>query len=141
MITVPELWHKIKEFNLPSVILDSLNSMNFTTMQTSKIWYYSELIKISNRECDLLAKIVTQSDIAALMYSSGTTGMSKGVILTHKNFIANSLMMMADQDRYGDPKNVFFCFLPMFHIYGLSVITDHLLAASEREHGGFDGQV
>uniref|UniRef100_A0A2N9GKZ5 AMP-dependent synthetase/ligase domain-containing protein n=1 Tax=Fagus sylvatica TaxID=28930 RepID=A0A2N9GKZ5_FAGSY len=110
-------------------------------MQTSKIWYYSELIKISNRECDLLAKIVTQSDIAALMYSSGTTGMSKGVILTHKNFIANSLMMMADQDRYGDPKNVFFCFLPMFHIYGLSVITDHLLAASEREHGGFDGQV
>lgn len=64
-----------------------------------------------------------QSDTAALLYSSGTTGKSKGVILTHKNFIAMSMMVTADQDRYGEPKNVYLCFLPMFHVFGLSAIT------------------
>jgi 4-coumarate--CoA ligase len=120
VITVPELWHKIEEFNLPSIMLSSSNSMKIKS--NSKIWYYSELIK-SNRVFDLSAKNVRQSDIAALMYSSGTTGTSKGVILTHKNFIATSLMVTADQDRHGEPRNVFLCFLPMFHAYGLSVIT------------------
>nr|POF08511.1 4-coumarate--coa ligase-like 7 [Quercus suber] len=32
-------------------------------------------------------------------------------------------MVPADQDRYGDPRNVFLCFLPMFHIFGLSVVS------------------
>ena len=88
----------------------------------SRIWFYSELIR-SNPACDFSAKNVRQSDVAALLYSSGTTGTSKGVILTHKNFIATSLMMTADQDRHGEPRNMFLCFLPMFHTYGLSVIT------------------
>ncbi|XP_059428589.1 probable CoA ligase CCL10 [Corylus avellana] len=120
IITVPELWHKIKEFNLPSIMLSSSNSMKLKS--NSKIWYYSELIK-SNRLFDLSAKNVRQSDIAALLYSSGTTGTSKGVILTHKNFIATSLMVTADQDRHGEPRNAFLCFVPMFHAFGLSVIT------------------
>ncbi|XP_050243175.1 probable CoA ligase CCL10 isoform X3 [Quercus robur] len=117
VITVPELWHKIKELNLPSIIIGSWKSTS------SKIWHYSELIEMSSMECELPDKTVKQSDTAALMYSSGTTGTSKGVILTHRNFIAASLMVPADQDRYGDPRNVFLCFLPMFHIFGLSVVT------------------
>ncbi|XP_059463366.1 probable CoA ligase CCL10 isoform X1 [Corylus avellana] len=120
IITVPELWHKIEEFNLPSIMLSSSNSMKLKS--NSKIWYYSELIK-SNRVFDLSAKNVRQSDIAALLYSSGTTGTSKGVILKHKNFIATSLMVTADQDRHGEPRNVFLCFVPMFHVFGLSAIT------------------
>jgi 4-coumarate--CoA ligase len=119
LITVPELWHKIEEFNLPSIILSSSKSK---IVSNPKIWYYSELIK-SNRDCDLPEKTVKQSDTAALLYSSGTTGKSKGVILTHKNFIAMSMMVTADQDRYGEPKNVYLCFLPMFHVFGLSAIT------------------
>ncbi|KAG6692716.1 hypothetical protein I3842_10G128400 [Carya illinoinensis] len=122
IITVPELWHKIEKFNLPSIIIPSSNSTSITNMTTSKIWYYSELIK-SNRACDFPATNVTQSDIAVLLYSSGTTGTSKGVILTHQNFIVTSLMVTADQDQYCDPKNVFLCFLPMFHVFGLVVIT------------------
>ncbi|KAE8099658.1 hypothetical protein FH972_017620 [Carpinus fangiana] len=120
VITVPELWHKIEAFNLPSIMLSSSNFMKIKS--NSKIWYYSELIK-SNRVFDLSATNVRQSDIAALLYSSGTTGTSKGVILTHKNFIATSLMVTADQDRHGQPRNVFLCFIPMFHAFGLSVIT------------------
>jgi 4-coumarate--CoA ligase len=66
---------------------------------------------------------VKQSDIATLLYSSGTTGVSKGVILTHGNFIAASLMVSMDQVMAGEIHNVFLCFLPMFHVFGLAVIT------------------
>ncbi|XP_075637191.1 putative CoA ligase CCL10 [Castanea sativa] len=121
VITVPELWHKINELNLPSIIIGSSKSMSFKETPSSKIWYYSELIEMSNVECELPDKAVTQSDMAALMYSSGTTGKSKGVITMHKNLIATSLMVTADQDRCGDPRNVFLCFVPMFHMFGLSV--------------------
>lgn len=65
---------------------------------------------------------MTQSDLAALFYSSGTTGTSKGVMLTHKNFIASALVSTSDQEDYGDPKTVSLCFLPLFHIYALSGI-------------------
>ncbi|XP_075637735.1 putative CoA ligase CCL10 isoform X2 [Castanea sativa] len=123
VITVPELWHNIKELNLPSIIIGSSKYTSFAEVPSSKIWYYSEPIEMSIMECELPDKTVKQTDTAALMYSSGTTGTSKGVILTHRNFIAASLMVPADQDRYGDPKNVFLCFLPMFHIFGLSVVT------------------
>jgi 4-coumarate--CoA ligase len=51
------------------------------------------------------------------------TRMSKGVILTHKNFTAMSLMVTADQDRHDEPRNMFMCFIPMFHVLGLSMIT------------------
>ena len=95
--------------------------MSFIETPSSKICYYSELIEMSNMEYELPDKVVTQSDMAALMYLSGTTGMSKGVITTHKNLIETSLMVTANQDRYGDPRNVFLCFVPMFHIFMLLV--------------------
>lgn len=63
-----------------------------------------------------------QDEVAALLYSSGTTGTSKGAILTHRNFITTSLMVTSDQDQYKESQNVFLCFLPMFHVMGLSVI-------------------
>ncbi|KAK4583152.1 hypothetical protein RGQ29_026086 [Quercus rubra] len=99
VITVPELWHKIEELNLSSIIIGSSKSTSFAETPSSKIWHYSELIEMSSMECELPDKTVKQTDTAALMYSSGT---SKGVILTHRNFIAASLMVPADQDRYGD---------------------------------------
>ncbi|GMN39223.1 hypothetical protein TIFTF001_008452 [Ficus carica] len=123
VITVPELYEKIEKFNLPTIILDSSKSSGIAP--NSRIWNYSDLIKTtssSNGFADFPASDVSQADVAALPYSSGTTGTSKGVILTHRNFISASLMITADQDWYAEGKNVFLCFLPMFHIFGLSVI-------------------
>ncbi|VVA09459.1 PREDICTED: 4-coumarate--CoA ligase [Prunus dulcis] len=120
VITVPELWPKIKGFNLPTILLgSSIGAPN------PRVRYFSDLVKISEDPdpfSNLPAISVKQSDVAALLYSSGTTGKSKGVILTHRNFITTSLMVTADQDRYGEPINVFLCIVPMFHIFGLSVI-------------------
>lgn len=66
---------------------------------------------------------IKQGDTAALLYSSGTTGLSKGVVLTHGNFIAAAVMIGMDDDLAGEANDVFLCVLPMFHVFGLAVVT------------------
>jgi acyl-CoA synthetase (AMP-forming)/AMP-acid ligase II len=55
-------------------------------------------------------------DVVALPYSSGTTGLPKGVMLTHRNLVANICQYLAIQMREGDRV---LAVLPFFHIYGL----------------------
>jgi acyl-CoA synthetase (AMP-forming)/AMP-acid ligase II len=64
-------------------------------------------------------------DLVAMPYSSGTTGFPKGVMLTHRNLIANLLQIEAT--RIFDPQDVVICVLPLFHIYGLMVILNECL--------------
>jgi acyl-CoA synthetase (AMP-forming)/AMP-acid ligase II len=59
-------------------------------------------------------------DVVALPYSSGTTGVPKGVMLTHRNLVANLLQL--ESRAYFGADDTLVCVLPMFHIYGLSVI-------------------
>jgi acyl-CoA synthetase (AMP-forming)/AMP-acid ligase II len=63
---------------------------------------------------------VDPSDLAALPYSSGTTGLPKGVMLTHRNLVAN---LCQGQDVLNTASDdVVIAVLPFFHIYGLSVL-------------------
>ncbi|MEX2482397.1 MAG: AMP-binding protein [Gammaproteobacteria bacterium] len=57
-------------------------------------------------------------DIAVLPYSSGTTGLPKGVMLTHTNLVANICMVVEGPNPIEDGE-VFACVPPMFHIYGI----------------------
>ena len=59
-------------------------------------------------------------DLVALPYSSGTTGLPKGVMLTHHNLVSN-LRQMEGLD-YFTENDTLLCVLPLFHIYGLVVI-------------------
>lgn len=120
IVTVPELWDKVKDLSLPAVILGS--NTNASIRSNSKIVYFTDLIYGSAVE-DLPVVPVKQNDTAVLLYSSGTTGASKGVMLTHGNFIAASLMVTSDQDFDGEMHNVFLVVLPMFHVFGLAVLT------------------
>ncbi|HWO63785.1 MAG TPA: AMP-binding protein [Umezawaea sp.] len=58
--------------------------------------------------------------VALLPYSSGTTGPAKGVMLTHRNLVAN-IEQNSAQWRV-TPDDVFSAVLPFFHIYGFSII-------------------
>ncbi len=65
-------------------------------------------------------EINPREDIVALPFSSGTTGLAKGVMLTHRNMVASILQTEAVGHVTAD--DVLVCFLPLFHIYGLNVI-------------------
>ncbi|KAL2253974.1 UNVERIFIED_CONTAM: 4-coumarate--CoA ligase-like 7 [Sesamum indicum] len=120
IITTPQLHDKIKHLNLPCIMLaTSKIPIYSSTTSSNSTWYYSHSDTFSS---DIALPPVMQTDVAAILYSSGTTGTSKGVVLTHRNFIASALMMTSDQESYGDSRNVFLCFLPMFHIFGLSAL-------------------
>ena len=66
--------------------------------------------------------------VAALPYSSGTTGLPKGVMLSHFNLVANIFQVAAPDAFPLAPNNVLLCFLPLYHIYGLNVALNPCLA-------------
>ncbi|KAI3865282.1 hypothetical protein MKW92_027026 [Papaver armeniacum] len=98
IVTVEQLYKKVEGVGLPFLILRSDIFLGFALAP------------------------VKQTDTASLLYTSGTTSVSKGVVLTHGNFIYVSLILTSDQDCNGEIYNVFLCFLPMFHIFGLLAI-------------------
>ncbi|XP_039069035.1 LOW QUALITY PROTEIN: 4-coumarate--CoA ligase-like 1 [Hibiscus syriacus] len=65
---------------------------------------------------------VLQSDLCALPFSSGTTGISKGVMLTHRNLVANlcSSLFSVGLDMVGEVTTL--GLIPFFHIYGITGI-------------------
>ena len=63
---------------------------------------------------------VDPDDVVALPYSSGTTGLSKGVMLTHRNLVAN-IAQSVSAGEVGEDES-FVAALPFFHIYGMQVL-------------------
>ena len=68
-----------------------------------------------------------REDLVALPYSSGTTGLPKGVMLTHHNLVAN-LCQTHTVERLSD-EEVLIGILPFYHIYGMVVIMSGALRA------------
>ena len=70
-----------------------------------------------------------QRALAALPYSSGTTGLPKGVMLSHYNLVANVFqILIPDEAGTFTEDDVNLCVLPLYHIYGLNVLLNPVLA-------------
>jgi acyl-CoA synthetase (AMP-forming)/AMP-acid ligase II len=67
------------------------------------------------------ARQSSQETIAALPYSSGTTGLPKGVMLSHYNLVANVYQLLGKNGTALTSDDTMLCFLPLYHIYGLTV--------------------
>lgn len=94
--------------------------------------YWDELLEAAERASNNgIESVVNQNDLCALPFSSGTTGLSKGVMLTHRNIVANlcSTLFSVGPDLIG--KLTILGLIPYFHIYGLTGI----LCATLRNKG------
>ncbi|HUG04327.1 MAG TPA: AMP-binding protein [Steroidobacteraceae bacterium] len=85
-------------------------------------------------------------DIAFLQYTGGTTGISKGAVLTHRNMVANTLQVTSYMPELGEIENaVVVTALPLYHIFALTsnmlVFTrvggENLLITNPRDMAGF----
>ena len=70
---------------------------------------------------------VQPDDVVVLPYSSGTTGLAKGVMLTHRNLVANIAQTLQPAEIQPDERLV--AVLPFFHIYGMQVLMNTGLRA------------
>src|SRR5438128_12058499 len=107
----------VKDMNLAGLPLRAI----YTTRQLSPgTREFAELLKPSSAS---LPKPDHPSDqmLAALPYSSGTTGLPTGVMLTHYNLVANVYQLLAPDACTLPPYDFVFCFLPLSPLHGLNV--------------------
>jgi long-chain acyl-CoA synthetase len=62
------------------------------------------------------------SDLATLQYTGGTTGVSKGAMLSHRALVANTLQSRAWFTNLRDGRDTMMAVMPFFHVYGLTVV-------------------
>jgi long-chain acyl-CoA synthetase len=87
----------------------------------AEVTWWSELMRGTHPEPPPL-QVDAVNDVAALVYTGGTTGLSKGAMLTHHNLVSNALQTGAWFSDVKDGEEAIMSILPFFHSYGLSAV-------------------
>lgn len=92
--------------------------------ETTRFKHFTSIRNLAGTSRYRKAKIDPQKDLAFLVYSSGTTGHPKGVMLSHSNIVSNVCMLRTGEGgnlswkgRYNNEGDKILAFLPFFHIY------------------------
>uniref|UniRef100_A0AB39A713 4-coumarate--CoA ligase n=1 Tax=Lilium hybrid cultivar TaxID=156531 RepID=A0AB39A713_9LILI len=105
--------NKVKELGVPTIVVGEQQ------VEGGIVW--DELLAASDRAgtSNDDQAIINGEDLCALPYSSGTTGTSKGVMLTHRNLVANlcSSLFSVGPEMIGQVTTL--GLMPFFHIYGI----------------------
>ncbi|XP_046967891.1 4-coumarate--CoA ligase 1-like [Vanessa cardui] len=119
---------KMCKLNVPVVVIDVDQNRPEGTVS------FKEFIEDNNTDLDILKEVkCSADDVSLLLYSSGTTGLPKGVELTHRNIIANCEQLNSNElkmftDTTDSNQDTILAYLPMFHSYGLCTILIHKLS-------------
>ncbi|KAK8042276.1 hypothetical protein PG993_006799 [Apiospora rasikravindrae] len=97
---------------------------------SGKLQHFTQLKSTSLLNLSYQTRVDPKKDLAFLVYSSGTTGLPKGVMLSHTNIVANVLQFSSAEKRSGlhcmggpDGKgDKQLAVLPFYHVYGLTCI-------------------
>ena len=87
---------------------------------------YADFMK-SGRDISLPTICTSAKDDAAILYSGGTTGTSKGIMLTNHNFNAVAIQVIATNPMYA-PGDKMLAVLPLFHGFGLGICVHAMMA-------------
>ncbi len=102
------------------------------------VWFQDLLQRYAGRKPNV---DVQPEDRALLQYTGGTTGVSKGAVLTHRSLIANTLQIQAwaavmeKSEQYGHltrENMLYLGAIPMFHVYGLVVLLTQAIASGSK---------
>lgn len=91
--------------------------------EDQKVVLWNHFIKDSKKFKGNPHAVVKSKDLAVILYSGGTTGKSKGVMLSNLNFNAQALQAKYLVDDILVPENAFLTFLPNFHAFGIGICT------------------
>lgn len=126
LITLTDFWPAAKKAveltkkNIPIITINTKADQTTPSGAISFAEFTKEKIEIEDRNQ------ISNEDIAFMPYSSGTTGLPKGVLLSHHNMMANLEQISSPKYAYieqatKDHQDVVPIVLPQFHIYGLLV--------------------
>ena len=142
IITMTRFYNMIKEIqpktDLKNIIVTNIKdyfpgflSFLYTVAKEKKEGDRVELAKEDYSFTDLTKKFagktppaveVLPTDRAVFLYTGGTTGVSKGAVLQHRNLVANCFQVKSWCTDYEDGKEVILGALPFFHSYGLTTV-------------------
>ncbi len=101
--------------SLPKKAISNWRNRNFNVKNAL---HWSEWVRGNGSKSPTVD--VAPEDIAVIQYTGGTTAQSKGVMLTHRNLVANALQTRHWLPEAKEGRERFLCVVPIFHSYGLT---------------------
>ncbi|WP_068615996.1 AMP-binding protein [Paenibacillus tuaregi] len=97
------------------------DGMSAVVQYNERVLAFKQFLKHSSEQpCHV--EVDAGVDLALIQYTGGTTGVAKGVMLTHMNLISNTIQSQLWFYKARKAKEIYMAALPFFHVFGLTVL-------------------